>query len=236
MLRRPVDRQLPHRRWPHWHGCRSRTNSGETDLWRSHVRDLGRLQRVPSRFGVRPCQSGLLPMRQNLLAQELHARYCPAKNTKSALFLVAYFSVAAFENWKGLQKAPEHLDLVSLSFVIIVLAMLAKSLVNFSCVRERLVFVLVIVSFVLGEVYGFFPAIVGPYAYMLKPGELTLSLLGVLVSLSMLVQSALSPRVEPTKEQTAIAKQMKRTFLILPAVILAILVLGALLYFLPFRR
>lgn len=175
-------------------------------------------------------------MRQNLSGQEIHARYCPVKNAKSALFLVAYFSLAAFENWKGLHQAPEHLDLVRLSFVVIVLAMLAKPLVNFTCFRDRLVIVLVIGSFVAGEVYGFFPAIVGPYADVLRLGKLALSLLGLLVSLTMLVQSALSPRVEPTKEQMAIAKQMKRTFLILPAVILAILVLGALLYFLPFRR
>jgi hypothetical protein len=125
-------------------------------------------------------------MRQNLSAQEFHALYCPVKNTKSALFLVAYFSVAAFENWKGLHKAPEHLDLVRLSFAIIVLAMLAKSPVNFTCFRERLVFVLIIVSFVTGEVYGFFPAIVGSYAHVMQLGKLTLSLLGLLVSLSML--------------------------------------------------
>ncbi len=123
-------------------------------------------------------------MRRKLSDQEFHALYCPVKNPKSALFLVAYFSVAAFGNWKGLHKAPEHLDLVSLSFIIIVVAMLAKSLINFTCFRERLVFVLVIVSFVTGEVYGFFPAIVGPYAHVMELGRLALSLLGLLVSVA----------------------------------------------------
>jgi len=175
-------------------------------------------------------------MRQDLSAQEIHARYCPVKNTKSALFLVAYFSLAAFENWKGLHKAPEHLDLARLSFVIIVLAMLAKALVNFTCFRERLVFALVIVSFVTGEVYGFFPAIVGPYAHVVRLGELAMSLFGLLVCLTMLVQSARSPNVRPSNAEASIAWQPKRNLLISLVVILTVLVLGAMLYFLPFRQ
>jgi ribose/xylose/arabinose/galactoside ABC-type transport system permease subunit len=175
-------------------------------------------------------------MRPNLSAQEFHARYCPVKNPKSALFLVVYFSVAAFGNWKALHKAPEHLDLVTLSFVIIVLAMLARSLVNFTCFRERLVFGLVIVGLVTGEVYGFFPAIVGPYAYVVKFGKLTLSLLGLLVSLTMLVQSARSPNVGPSNAEASIAWQSKQNFPILLVVVLTVLLLGALLYFLPFRQ
>jgi glyoxylase-like metal-dependent hydrolase (beta-lactamase superfamily II) len=46
--------------------------------------------------------------------QEFHALYCPLKNTKSALFLVVFFSVTAFVNWKGLHNAPEHPDFVEL--------------------------------------------------------------------------------------------------------------------------
>ena len=175
-------------------------------------------------------------MRQNLSAQEIHARYCPVKNAKSALFLVAYFSLAAFENWKGLHQAPEHLDLVRLSFVVIVLAMLAKPLVNFTCFRDRLVIVLVIGSFVAGEVYGFFPAIVGPYANVVRLGKLALSLLGLLVSLTMLVQSVRTPKVARNEVHASIARQPKRYFLIWLAATLAILVLGALLYFIPFRQ
>jgi hypothetical protein len=175
-------------------------------------------------------------MRRNLSDQEFHALYCPLKNTKSALFLVAYFSVAAFGNWKGSHKAPEHLDLVSLSFIIIVMAILAKSLIHFTCFRERLVFGLVIVSFATGEVYGFFPAIVGPYAHVMQPGKLALSLLGLLVSLTMLVQSARTPRVEPTELQASIARQLTRNLLILLVVVLTVLALGATLYLLPFRQ
>ena len=183
-----------------------------------------------------PREQGGVPMRRKLSDQEFHALYCPVKNAKSALFLVAYFSLQAFGNWKGLHEAPEHLDLVSLSFIIIVVAMLAKSLVNFTCFRERLVLGLIIVSFVTGEVYGFFPGIVGPYAYLVKFGDLALSLLGLLVSLTMLVQSARSPDVGPSNAEAAIAWPPKKYLLILLVAILTVLVLSTLLYFLPFRQ
>jgi len=136
-------------------------------------------------------------MMRNLSNQEFHALYCPVKNPKAALFLVAYFSVAAFGNWKGLHEAPEHLDLVTLSFFIIVVAVLAKSLVNFTCFRERLVFGLVIVSFVIGVVTRFAPSVFSKHAEMIKSGKLALSILGLLVSLTMLVQSARSPNRGP---------------------------------------
>jgi hypothetical protein len=136
-------------------------------------------------------------MRRDLSAQEFHALYCPVKNEKSALFLVAVFSVTVFDGWKGLHKAPERPDLVTLSFLIIVLALLAKSLVNFTCFRERLVFVLVIVSIVTGEVESFVPSLFSQHAEMVRFGHLALSLLGLLVSLTMLWQSAWSPNVRP---------------------------------------
>ena len=175
-------------------------------------------------------------MRRKLSDQEFHALYCPVKNTKSALFLVACFSVAAFGSWKGLHKAPGHPSYVELLFAILVVAMLAKWLVAFTCFRERLVFGLVIVSLVTGEVCGFFPAIVGPYAYVVKFGKLALSLLGLLVSLTMLVQSARSPNVGPSNAEASIAWQPKQNLLILLVVILTVLALGAILYFLPFRQ
>ena len=88
-------------------------------------------------------------MRRGLSDQEFHALYCPVKNTKSALFLVACFSVAAFVSWKGLHKVPEQPSVVELLFAILVVAMLAKWLVAFTCFRERLVFGVVVVSFVI---------------------------------------------------------------------------------------
>jgi hypothetical protein len=76
---------------------------------------------------------------RKLSDHEFHALYCPVKNTKSALFLVASFSVVTLASWRGLHKDPEHRDFVVLLFAIIVIAMLARWLVAFTCFRERLV-------------------------------------------------------------------------------------------------
>jgi uncharacterized membrane protein YidH (DUF202 family) len=175
-------------------------------------------------------------MRRKLSDQEFHALYCPVKNTKSALFLVAFFCMAAFVNWKGLHKAPEQLDFVLLLFAMVVVVMLAKWLVAFTCFRERLVLSLVIVSLVAGQVERFVPAIVGQHFETVKSGHLALSLLGLIASLTMLVHAARTPRVQANEKQAAIAKQTPRNSLILLAATLTILVLGTLLYFLPFRH
>lgn len=175
-------------------------------------------------------------MRRKLSDQQFHALYCPLKNTKSALFFVACFSVVAFGSWNGLHKAREHPSYVELLFAILVVAMLAKWLVAFTCFRERLVFGLVIVSLVTGEVEGFVPSVFSTYEKMVKSGQLALSLLGLVVTLTMLVQSARTPKVEPNELQASSARQPKRNVLILLVVILAVLALSILLYLLPFRQ
>jgi hypothetical protein len=144
-----------------------------------------------------------LPMRQKLSDQELHALYCPVKNAKSALFLVVCFSVVVFVSWKGLHKPPEHPDFVLLLFAILVVAMLAKWLVTFTCFRERLVLGLVIVTMVAGQVESFVPSIVSQHVETVKSGHLALSLLGLLVSLTMFVQAARSPNVRPSNAETS---------------------------------
>jgi hypothetical protein len=175
-------------------------------------------------------------MRKSLSDQEFHAIYCPVKNTKSALFLVVFFSVTAFVNWRGLHKAPEHPGLVELLFVIIVVVMLAKWLVSFTCFRERLVFSLVIVSMVTGEVEGFVPSIFSQHVETVRYGHLALSLLGLLVSLTMLVQSVAYLRLRPSAGESAIATQGKhRSPILLALIVTVILLLGAALYFLPLR-
>jgi hypothetical protein len=180
---------------------------------------------------------GGVPVRRKLSLsdQEFHTLYCPVKNPKGALFLVASFSVVVFVSWKGLHKALEHPSFVELLFGILVAAMLAKWLVAFTCFRERLVFGIVIVSLVSWEVQGFAPSVFSQHVAMVKFGELALSLLGLLVSLSMLVQSARSPRVRQSDAEMSIARPSQRSLPILAVVILAVLLLGSLLYFLPFQ-
>jgi hypothetical protein len=133
---------------------------------------------------------------RNLSDREIHFRYCPVKNPKSALFLVAYFFVAAFVNWKGLHKVPGSPSLVKLFFAIVVVVMLTKWLAAFTCLRERLVFGIGIVILVAGEVESFVPSTFSTHPEMVRVGHLALSLIGLFVSITMLAQSARSPSLE----------------------------------------
>jgi hypothetical protein len=134
-------------------------------------------------------------MMRNLSDQEFHALYCPVKNPKAALFLVVSFSVMTFADWKGLHKVLEQPSFVELLVVIPLVIMLAKWLVVFTCFRERLILGFVIVSIVTEEVTRFAPSGFSGHSEMIGFGKLALSLLGLLVSLTMLVQSARSPTV-----------------------------------------
>jgi len=174
-------------------------------------------------------------MMQNLSDREIHARYCPLTNTKSALFLVVSFSVMAFVGWKGLHKGSEAPSVVVLLFAIVVVAMLAKSLASFTCFRERLVIGLVIVSLAIGEVKAFAPSVFGRHVEIAKYGKLALLLLGLLVSLTMFVQSAGGPKFEPDEAPTSNPVRPKQNLLIFLTIISTILILGAMLYFLPLR-
>jgi len=129
------------------------------------------------------------PMKQYQSVQEFHALYCPVKNTKSALFFVAYFCVVAIAGWRGSHEAPQNPGSVQFIFLIIVTVFLARWLVAFTCFRERLVFGLVIVSIVAGAANRFAPFVYSQPVEMVKFGQRALSLLGLLVSLTMLVQS-----------------------------------------------
>jgi hypothetical protein len=65
-----------------------------------------------------------------------------------------------------------------------------SGLVAFTCIRERLILGLVIVSIVAAEVETFVPSIVGPHLEAVRSGHFAASLLALLVSLSMLVKPA----------------------------------------------
>jgi prepilin signal peptidase PulO-like enzyme (type II secretory pathway) len=138
-------------------------------------------------------------MSRKLSEQEGHARDCPAKNAKSALFLVVSFSVFAFLGWKGLQKPLALPSLFELIFVVVLAAAtLVTWLVRFTCFRERLLLVLFIASLVIGQVARFLPSSVfSSHAETVKSGKLVLSLLGLIVSLSMLVQPVANPHSRP---------------------------------------
>jgi hypothetical protein len=118
-----------------------------------------------------------------------HARFCPVKHTRSALFIVVYFSLAALADWRGLHKGPSQPDLTLLLFAILVFGMLAKMMVDFTCFRERVAFGIAMLLLSVAQVERYAPWVFGTHLEMEKSVRLVLSLLGLVVSLTMLVQA-----------------------------------------------
>jgi hypothetical protein len=142
-------------------------------------------------------------MTQKLSDQESHALYCPVKNAKSALFLVAFFCLTSFLSWKGLNKPLEHYSLGQLLVVaIFAVAVVATWLVEFTCFRERLVLGIVIINLLTMEVQGFVPSVFSKHVEMVKSAKLALGFLGLLVSLTMLIDAARSPNAGPSNGRT----------------------------------
>ena len=121
-----------------------------------------------------------------------HAKYCPVKHPKSALFIVVYFSLAVLANWRALHRGPAQPDLTLLLLAVLVAGMLAKSIVDFTCLRERLVFGIAILLFAIAQVERYSPRVFGAHIGTEKRVRLFLSLLGLVVSLTMLVQALTS--------------------------------------------
>lgn len=174
-------------------------------------------------------------MMYKLSNQELHTRYCPIRNSIGALFFVACLSILAFGSWNGLRQTPDHHKLFVPLFLILTFTLLARPLAAFTCFRERLVIGLVVFVLVADEVVRFMPTVSRQYVQLAKRTELTLLLLGLVVTLTMLAQSVRSPRVERAKPETSIGRRLKRNVVISLTAVVAMLLLGALLYFFPFR-
>jgi membrane-associated HD superfamily phosphohydrolase len=168
--------------------------------------------------------------------RELHDHYCPVRNPKSAALLVACLAVMLFVSCRSLHKAQEKPSFVLLLFLIVVYTMVARLLVAFTCFRERLLFGLVVGIVVAGEVARFVPTVFGRYIGIVRPAQLALSLLGLVVCLTMLVQSARGPDADQAKPPTMNRGQLKwKPFIALAIIVVAMLLLGTLLYFFPLR-
>jgi hypothetical protein len=135
-------------------------------------------------------------MKQKLSDQESHALQCPIKNMKSALFVVVSFSLIAFVSWRGLNKPQEHYSLAQLLIVIFVVALVAQLLVEFTCFRERLLLGIAIINLLTMEIQGFAPSVFSKHVELVKSVKFALVLLGLLVSLTMLIQAARGPNVK----------------------------------------
>lgn len=172
---------------------------------------------------------------RNLTKEQLHARYCPVKNPRAALFLVGCFSLLVLLAWTDLHKPAEQKSLIELPFAALVVAACANWMVAFRCFRERVVLGIVIVTLTAGEITGLFSAINYRSVELIRFLNLILEGIGLLVSLSLLVSATRKPNIGVSSERTSGASQIKRAWLAPFVLVLGILLLGTLLYLWPLR-
>ena len=123
-----------------------------------------------------------------------HALYCPLKNAKSALFFVGYFLFAVLAGWIGLHRVPAPRDPIILCFAFVFMAIFLKAMVDFGHWRERCAFGLAIVLFAVAQVERYAPSVFGQHLWLERYGRLALGFLGLLICLSMLIQSWVQSR------------------------------------------
>ncbi len=173
-----------------------------------------------------------LPLPENQSNEGIHAQYCTLRNRRTALVITALFVVEVYVSWRGLGRPSLKNSLIELPFYIAVFVISAKLFVIFRCFRERLVMGLATVAFVMGVASGYFPTDVSRFAPLASYGRLALWSLALLISLSMLVESARNPYVEI---EGGNKMTVKRALLILCTAILTMLLIGALMYLVPLR-
>ena len=164
--------------------------------------------------------------------EAFHSRYCAVRSMRMALIFVAFCTLEVFLSWKTLGKSFSEYSIFEILRDIAVIGACVIFMLMYKCFWERFVIGLIIVRYVTGLVTGFAPHIIDPFSGLVRLGNLALWVLALIVSLSMLVQSAWNPPVESPVGDTMMAK---RRFLILCAVIVAVSFLGALMYFVPLR-
>ena len=150
----------------------------------------------------------------------------------TSIIFVTFCALEVFLSWKVLGKGFQEYSLFDVLRDVAVIAACAKFLLMYRCLRERFVVGLVIFRFVVGLVSGFMLNLVNGVAGLVRAGDLALWVLALLVSLSMLIQSAWNPNVGSEDGSTM---TVRRRLLILSAFIVTALLLGTLLYFVPQR-
>ena len=126
---------------------------------------------------------------------EMHARICPVRNIRIAVFLAGFFTLEIFLSWRALGKPFLEHNLYDLLFRIVICSLLFPFLLNISrCVPERFILGIIMIRFVTGWVIEFAPNLVVPVAGLVRQCNLVLWILALLISLTILVSSLSNPK------------------------------------------
>jgi hypothetical protein len=173
-------------------------------------------------------------MPEKISNEQQHERFwCAFTHTRVAWFFVVFCGLEVFSSWKELYKPPSPPSLVEIPFYILVVTAYAPIFwMVLRCFTERFVIAIATVHMAVTLVSWFLPTLLNPVAVLFRRAFLVLWGLAFLMSLNMPIQSVRHPYIELEKVETKAGNQR---LLILGALCAIVLVLGALLYFIPLR-
>ena len=173
-------------------------------------------------------------MPEKLSNEQRHERFwCGFTHIRVAWFFVAFCALMVFSSWRALDKPISRPSITELPFYILMVAFYAPVfLMVFRCFSERFVVGIAAVHTAMAVVSWFVPTLFNSVTHLVGRVFFALWALAFLMTLNMPVQSIRNPYVQPEKGDTGMKK---RNVLILFSIIVASLLLGALMYFIPSR-
>ena len=163
-------------------------------------------------------------------SNSFHGRYCATSDTEIASLFVVACALETFLSWRDLHASIPYgfFDIMTSCFGILASIWL---FVLFKCIRERIVVGIVLVRSLAGALAGFTSVgAIDSVGRILKPSFLGLWALAGCISVSMLVSSVQRPRIVIAPDDRIYPKQQ---VVIFGGVVLAAMIIGALIYFVP---
>ena len=178
-------------------------------------------------------------MPEKLSNDQKHQRsWCAFTHIRIAWIFVGFCAVEVFLSWKSLDKPISRPSLVELPFYILIVLVYAPIFwMVLRCFTERFVIGIATVHMAIAVFSWFVPSLFAPSLFnpvtiSIRRTFLVLWIVAFLLSLNMPVQAVRHPYVQLEEISSSAGNQ---GLLILCAVLLTGIVLGALLYFVPLR-
>jgi hypothetical protein len=173
-------------------------------------------------------------MSAKLSNEQRHERLCAFTHVRVAWFFVALCALQVYSSWKALGRPISRpASLFDLFFYVLVVVVYAPIfLMIFRCFSERFIIVIATVHIAMAVVSWFATGLFGPFTDLISWAFFALWITALVLSLNMLIQAIRNPYVEPEGDERSRAN---KGLLILGAVIVIALLLGAALYWIPLR-
>jgi hypothetical protein len=201
--------------------------------WQERARRLSVV--FPRKVESQPTDGSRVP--EKLTNEQRHERFwCGFTHIRAAWIFVAFCGLQAFMSWRELDKPISRPDIFELPFYVLIVVVYAPILwLVLRCFTERLVLGIATVQMAVAVfswfVPSFFvPSLFNPVTVSIRRAFLVLWIVAFLLSLNMLVQAVRYPYVQVEEIPSSVGN---RGLFILLAVLAIVIVLGALLYFVP---